>query len=298
MLGVIIVSYKNPERTIDFVNNQLGNLKPEHVVVVVNNSSTMDECEYIANAIGGVACAPDDVVGKYSSYVVNSTENLGFAKGNNLGVRFLMQNNPCSHLLFSNDDIIIDENTDLSPMIDLLDSNRSIGAIGPDVVGLDGRHQSPHYKAVSPYRQIGWMILPFLRKKRKTMSDQPSNPILHEGNCYWISGAFFMMRSDVFISVDGFDPDTFLYSEEPILAERLRSIGKTMYFYPDIKVTHHEGGTTKDSIGNNGIMNLIIESNCIYYRKYLKTPKIIISLYKWLAKRQWNIRVKLHNSRK
>ncbi len=296
MLGVIIVAYKNPQRTINFINAQLPHLKPEHIIVVVNNSSTLEECKKLGDVCGGVACLPDDIIGKYKVYIIQSDNNLGFAQGNNLGVRFLQRNNPCDYILFSNDDIIIEKGTDLTPMIELIEKDKSIGAIGPDIIGLDGRHQSPHRRKISAYRQIGWMLFPWLRKNETSVSNNIEDSAPPIGECYWVSGAFFLMRSGYFSTVNGFDPDTFLYSEEPILAERLKRLGLRMYFDPSIRITHLDGGTTKETIGNNRIMRLIIESNCIYYRKYLKTPKIFVALYKYLATRQWNLRCGVSSS--
>lgn len=283
MLGIIIVAYKNPERTAEYVANQLSRLKNPYVVVVVNNRSTMEGCAALAERCGGTACSPGEIVGKKRVYILHNAENLGFARGNNLGAEFLERNNPCEYLLFSNDDIILRENTDLQPMLDMLDGNAEIGAIGPDIVGIDGRHQSPHRRKISAYRQIGWMLFSAFRRKRMSGDDDNAPPVPEKGFCYWVSGAFFLMRCDVFKQIGGFDSDTFLYSEEPILAERLKSIGKRMYFNPDIRVKHLEGGSTKGSIGHVGIRKYIIESNCVYYRKYLNTPKIVVRLYKFLA---------------
>lgn len=281
MLGIIIVAYKNPERTADYLSNQLPKLTNQYVVVVVNNASTMAECESLASLCGGTACAPDDHVGMRNVYILHSEDNLGFAKGNNLGVEFLSKNHPCEYLLFSNNDIILDANTDLHPMIGLLDKDNSVGAIGPDIVGLDGVSQSPHHHVVSPYRQIGWMLFSRFRKKGRGLQSRASTS--EEGKCYWVSGAFFMMRYDVFSAVNGFDPDTFLYSEEAILAERLRQIGKQMYFYPHVKVVHLEGGTTKENYQRTDIRKILVSSNCVYYRKYLKTPPFVVSFYRWLS---------------
>lgn len=283
MFGVIIVAYKNPARTADYINNQLSKLVNSYVVVVVNNASTMAECESLASLCNGVACEADDNVGRHDVYIVHSAENLGFARGNNLGVDFLAQNNPCEYLLFSNDDIILDAETDLQPMINLLSKDRSIGAIGPNIVGLNGCPQSPHYRIISPYRHIGWILLSrFRNKKDEHKVPNPINP-LKEGSCYWVSGAFFIMSNDDFVSVNGFDPDTFLYSEEAILAERLKIVGKHMYFYPKIRVTHLEGGTTKESYHRTDIRKILVNSNCIYYRKYLKIPYPVVEFYRWLS---------------
>lgn len=284
MLGVIIVAYKNPERTADYINTQLKHLNNEHVTVVVNNASTMDECKVLADSCNGIACKPDDMLGRHNVYIVHSEDNLGFARGNNLGVRFLSRNYPCEHILFSNDDIIISEGTDLQPMINLLERDKSIGAIGPDIIGLDGRHQSPHRKVITPYRQIGWILFSKLRKKRTAMSDG-QDTVPTEGRCYWVSGAFFLMRYGHFSAVNGFDPDTFLYSEEPILAERLKRLGKAMYFYPQVQVTHMEGGSTHKALSNSAMHKTLVQSNCLYYKKYLKCPSAIIYIYKSLSLR-------------
>ncbi|MDE7408074.1 MAG: glycosyltransferase family 2 protein, partial [Muribaculaceae bacterium] len=282
MLGVVIVAYKNPERTADYVKNQLSRLTDPYVVVVVNNASTFEECQRLAELCSGTACKPEDEIGPKKVYVVHSVENLGFAKGNNLGVKVLKRNNPCEYLLFSNDDIILKDPTDLRPMIDLLKDDSSIGAIGPDVVGLDGHHQSPHRRVITAYRQIGWSLLKTFRRKRLAAPSNGENPAPTEGPCYWVSGAFFLMSYADFEAVGGFDPDTFLYMEEAILAERLMTLGKHMYYYPGVQVDHLAGGTIKNTFQNKFIRQMVTESNAIYYRQYLKTPAIVVALYKFL----------------
>lgn len=282
MLGVIIVAYKNSQQTADYINNQLPKLNVPYVVVVVNNKSTFEECKTLASLCNGIACEPNDIIGKHHVYVVHSSDNLGFAKGNNLGVNFLSNNYLCEHILFSNNDIILPNSVNLLPMFRILDNNRNVGAIGPCVIGTDGLHQSPHRKIITAYRQIGWLLLPNLRKKRKTYNKSLIS-VPAEGICYWVSGAFFIMRLDIFSKINGFDPNTFLYSEEPILAERLKSIHMSMYFYPNLQITHLEGGCTKKQFSNIRLQKMIVDSNCIYYKNYLKTPTIVISLYRFLS---------------
>ncbi len=166
MLGIIVVAYKNPELTADYILNQLPNLVNPYVVVVVNNASTMEECRDLALKVGGVVYesgdSPQDKSGNISfnskAFILHSAENLGFAKGNNLGAEFLNRVIHCEHILFSNNDIIIQPQADLSPLTSILDKNPSVGVVGPAVVGLDGHHQSPHRKVVTAYRQIGWIL--------------------------------------------------------------------------------------------------------------------------------------------
>ncbi|MBD5185656.1 MAG: hypothetical protein HDS92_03505 [Bacteroidales bacterium] len=92
------------------------------------------------------------------------------------------------------------------------------------------------------------------------------------------------MSEPDFTAVNGFDPDTFLYGEEPILAEKLKKLGKYMYFYPHLRVNHLAGAAIKNAFKSKVIRQIVAESNCVYYRKYLKSPAVVIALYKFLVK--------------
>lgn len=283
-LGIVVVAYKHPERTADYINSQLPYVKGEYRVVVVNNASTWDECCELAGMVGGVACSPDDMEIDSKVVVVHSAENLGYAKGNNLGVRFLSRNTPAKYILFSNDDIIIGREFDMRPMFDIMEADKRIAAIGPNVVGVDGVLQSPKRRKITAYRQIGWILFSKLRKRRDPVAADSVPQLPEEGQCYWLSGCFFVVRTGDFAAVNGFDPETFLYSEEVILAERFKKIGRHMYFYPGLSVTHLEGASTKAVASSDFIRRNLVESNCIYFRKYLGTFPPVVWLYRFLSR--------------
>lgn len=283
MLGIVIVSYKNFKGTVDFITKELRKITLPYKVAVVDNSSDSILGEKLAQACNGI-CVQEQkaiTVKNSSVFILPVKENIGFARGNNLGADFLIRNFECEHLLFTNDDILIDEPDGVQKMIDFLNQNEDIGAIGPRVIGIDGIDQSPHYRVITPLRQLAWKLLPFMRKKgKKDLSDITVSP--KPSYCYWVSGCFFIMKSNDFISVKGFDPETFLYAEEVILAERLKQTKKREYFYSNTYITHFGGCSTK-SIENKQLKRILKESNCIYYRKYLHCNPIIVWLYKLLC---------------
>ena len=57
-------------------------------------------------------------------------------------------------------------------------------------------------------------------------------------------GSFLLVKAFDFYNCGMFDSHTFLYAEEPILAERMAAIGKRVYYYPDSEVIHEHGVTT------------------------------------------------------
>lgn len=285
VLGVVIVSYKSAQMTIDFVKRELPKVDVPWVCCVVNNAATIEETQGMADGMMAEIVVSDMLQAKELKcggvYIVPATENLGFAKGNNLGVRFLRNNFECSYLLFSNNDVEIQSSNCLSLLIDKLNANAEIGAIGPRIFCLDGGEQLPHDDYVSVYRQIGWHLLPFLRKKNKPQPKESNLPLVRpSGFTYWVQGAFLVMRREDFVTVGMFDPATFLYAEEPILAERLMKIGKRMYYENSVSILHYEGGTIVKQHGNRKSEYMVMESNCYYYRKYLHYNPLLVWLYR------------------
>ena len=283
-IGIIVVSYHNPDMTIRYVTKELPKLATPYTLVVVNVAATQEDSFQLAEACG--LCFVDDegtpTFPDAQRFLIWDKENLGYAKGNNKGAKFLIENFKVDYLLFSNNDIEIIDKDCLSVMIEKMEQNKEIGAIGPRIIGLDGKDQMPHDYPISIYRQIGWMLFPFLRRRKTTENTIEKQDVLKSHFTYWVQGSFLMMRTIDFLNVEMFDSNTFLYAEESIMAERLKKTGKRMYFDSSVKVLHYEGGTIIKENGNSKSRMMAMESNCYYYREYLHYNRLFIALYRWL----------------
>ena len=100
-------------------------------------------------------------------------------------------------------------------LIEKLQSNSQIGIIGPKVLGLDNRCQSPH-PYISFFKK--YIVIPlsslFLsaKTKRKFFDfDYPEKA--KEGFHYMVMGSFFMVRMNDYISCGMMDSNTFMYYE-------------------------------------------------------------------------------------
>lgn len=284
LLGIVIVAYKSAQLTIDFVKKELPKVDVPWVCCIVNNVATQEETCKMAEGVGAEIIKTEtlatDPPKSKGIYIVPLADNVGFARGNNWGVKFLLHNFDCSHLLFANNDVEILSSNCLSVLIDKLNDNPEIGAIGPRIFCLDGGEQLPHDGYVSVYRQIGWHLLPFLRKNKPIPVAQKDSTPRPSGYTYWVQGAFMVMRTDDFLRAGMFDPATFLYAEEPILAERLKAFGKRMYYENSVSILHYEGGTIVKQHGNRKSEYMVMESNCYYYRKYLHYNPLLVWLYR------------------
>ena len=168
-------------------------------------------------------------------------------------------------------------------------SEPQAGAIGPKVIGLDGNLQSPEPFIPFWKRHVAlyWSNL-FMSKSRKAkvFGDDYARTAA-EGWHYRVSGSFFMVRASDWKACGGMDPNTFLYSEEMILSERLKKEGKGVYYYPEVAVIHEHGTTTRKYYDEYRIRMMKFRSECYYYRTYIGTPswQIAVARFTYFLKR-------------
>lgn len=261
MLGIVVVSYHSDERTVQFVRNELSRIGMPHRIVIVDNGVGAGNVSPLA------ALLPEaDVL---------STDNKGFSAGNNAGAAWLAARYPVSAFLFTNNDIHLSSDGVAERMYQKLLDTPGIGSIGPEVVGLDGRRQSPEgYMGL--WSRFVWMyfLTPFLskeRKKRLFLLDYPEKA--EEGSHYKISGSFYMIEADTFREIGMMDDHTFLYAEENILSDRLAKVGKTCYFFPEVRVVHEHSRTISESYDLRRRRWMQFESMAYYYHAYRGYPE-------------------------
>ena len=266
MIGIIVINYRSEEKTISFVKNEMSKVSSDNAVVIVDNGSTDESFTTLLEAFKGW---PSQYV-----FVVPSKENLGFAKGNNLGAEVAINQFDPDVLLFANNDISLCSDDVVDRMALKLLSEPKAGALGPKVIGLDGGLQSPEPFIPFWKRHVSiyWSNL-FMSKKRKAeVFGEDYAEKATEGWHYRVSGSFFMVRTSDWKACGGMDPNTFLYSEEMILSERLKKDGKGVYYYPEVAVVHEHGTTTRKYFDEHRIRMMKYRSECYYYKTYIGTP--------------------------
>lgn len=274
-LASIIVNYKSEERTIKYIQEELlpKNSIPQ-VIIIVNNGATTQSsntlsCSLKAPIVADISTAIEES----SIYIIHNVENSGFAKGNNLGVNFITSHFKVDYLLFSNNDIRFIDSNIIETLIHKLKNLPDVGIIGPKVIGLDGKNQNPYI--YTPFwnemlnrswgRFIpGWKLIDLDRENAT------------EGYYYRLMGSFFICPIDDFIRCGMMDNNTFLYSEEEILAERMIKIKKKCYYLPTIKILHEHGFTTSKFLIKSDLIGL--KSKLYYFKKYKGVSYLKLSI--------------------
>lgn len=266
MLGIIIVNYREYDRTERFIREEISRIRMPYRLVVVDNGGDEAQARALEERTGAeVLVRPND----------------GFAAGCNAGAEQLKD---AEYLLFTNSDLHLASDNVVDALVARLESDSEIGVIGPEVVGLDGRRQSPE-----PYMGLWdryvWMYLstPFLSKETKRKRFQlDASEEAGEGFHYRVMGSFFLCRREDWEKAGGMDPHTFLYAEESILSERMQAIGKKVYFLPSVTVVHEHGATIRSHIDRRKAAWLRFRSDAYFYRVYKGYPAWQTTLAGWI----------------
>ena len=281
-LGIIIVNYKSHDETVNYIENELSKISIPHVIVVVNNSDDGVHGGKLAESLKAqhYHCNDMDPVPNSDRIVITEPENLGYGRGNNLGAMFINQHFDTDWILISNNDLVLPESDVVQSLIATAERDPKIGMIGPRVRTPTGRDQSPHrYKSIWTLLILPKLLYPvwaiFQRSglvAGEVVSNAPS------GYYFRIMGCFFLVRSDAFVAIDGFDDRTFMYGEECIICTRLRQKNFETYFSSEHNITHFHGQTTSNYFSTRKLKEQTLKSLLIFFKDYDNQPDWVCKL--------------------
>ena len=230
-LSIVIICWNDWKVLQDCLRSIFeGTHKIEYEVIVSDNGSTDGSVE------GVRAQFP-------AARVIENRANLGFAKGNNLGIREARG----EYILILNPDTIIHDGS-LDRWIEFADRHPKAGGFGCLVQYLDGRYQETGRPFPTVWR--GLLAALYLRQLGRI-----SNLFL--ADCYlgWYgdserevevqAGCCVMFRGELLKKLGGFDEQFFYQFEEVDLCLRVWQSGHPIRFTPDASITHLGGQSVR-----------------------------------------------------
>jgi GT2 family glycosyltransferase len=270
MIGIVIVSYRSDDLTVRFIREELSKVSLPYRIVVVDNGADETEASALAARIPEAVVLP--------------AENKGFAAGNNLGVRWLVEHVRPDYILLTNNDIHFRSDHLVETLCETAAAHPEAGAVGPEILGPDSRRQGP-YRYQGLWDRFVWMYLstPFLSREAKRRRFGLDYPEKAEAGIHDVlSAAFLLVDPDAFLRAGLFDEGTFLYAEENILSDRMGRIGKGFYYEPAVTVLHEHGKTIgREHDGKNRAM-MQFDSMAWYYYRYRGCSRLSVRLARML----------------
>ncbi|MDF0718812.1 glycosyltransferase family 2 protein [Kaistella sp. PBT33-4] len=266
-IRIVILNYNEPQFTADLVN-QLGKQTYTNTeIVVVDNASEPQHREMLHRLL------PPHV------YTIYSPLNIGYSRGNNLGLRLPSSREIDYHLVLNND-IVIEDPDFIRKMAEGLNHNAPAGAVaGSPLVNTVAsavlQEQQIQVRRVLSKNQMFKLatpvFTPFIRKLTDHFVYRSELP--YRGKymiCDSVNGAAFIIEDKFLRDIDFLDEGTFLYYEELILGRQIKDLGKTCFLNGYTEIKHLQGVSTK-SRGrqiNVQMERYKYESTLYYLKKY------------------------------
>lgn len=241
-LTVVTVNFNTKKFTIDCIESVFASTKGINFEMIVVDNASSD---------GSVAAIKKFKKDKNLKdlRVVVSKKNLGFAGGNNLGIKKA----DSRYILFLNSDTVVKNNV-LSEMVTWMDEHDDVGVSSCALKNSDGSMQGTGGYFPSLIRVFSWMtiqdlplvdliIKPFHPMKPKAGS-AGSSFYTKKRQLDWVTGAFALVRKEVLDQVGGFDEEYHMYTEEVDLFYRIKKKGWKVYYLPQWSVVHFGGASS------------------------------------------------------
>ncbi|WP_051237892.1 glycosyltransferase family 2 protein [Lacticigenium naphthae] len=252
-LGIVILNYLNWEDTVECIDSIYNQTYGDLEIVVVDNNSKNRSIENIKGKI--IADKK-----RIPIHFLQSDENLGFAKGNNLGIHYCINKLNISNVFVVNNDTIFKE-FDYFEKLVKVPMDKTVGAIGTRIVGSDGNNQNPIYFNPSLKSVFRELIFPIIETYRNIKRFVQSNRIegrkekdskkdTTQKSGYILHGAAILLTENYLNKATGFYPKTFLYYEENILGLIFKKMNLKMIYLDDIEIYHKEDQSSTMSFNN------------------------------------------------
>jgi len=233
-LSIIIVNYNVKEflqNLLNSIQKSIRNISSE--IIVIDNASDDGSVEMIKEKYPFIK-------------LICNKENIGFGGANNQGLEIANG----EFLLLLNPDSIVQEDT-FKTLIDFFNQTPVAGLAGCKIINSDGSIQLACRRSF-PGPWTSFCKVTGLSKifPNSRIFARYNLTYLDENKTYEvdaISGAFMMMRREVYEKIGGFDPQFFMYGEDLDLCYRAQKAGYKVYYVHSTQIIHYKGESTKRS---------------------------------------------------
>jgi len=221
VLSVILVNYKRAHDTIECIQSLQQSTFRDFEIIAVDNASDDGSGESIRARFPSVR-------------LIESPTNVGFAEGNNLGIRQALASD-CKFILLLNNDTIVDPKA-LSAMITTMTDHPDAGVVGakiyyydkPRVLWYAGGYFNPH-STFGGHVGIG---------------EEDHGAYNREQQCTLVTGCCMLFRREVPEHIGLLDSDYFAYLEDADFCVRAMRYGYSLYYQPESSIYHKVSSTS------------------------------------------------------
>lgn len=255
-LAFLILNFGTYEETTECVSSIVEHVDTnDYKIVIVDNGSKDNSLNQLQNKYLDSA----------SIDVISTGKNLGFAQGNNVGIKYVNEKYSPDFVVVLNSDIELFQDELYARLLAEYEHSH-FGVWGPMmIIGTARCDDSPWVPMTlaqaqarlaayeKNYKRLKYLPYFFYRAINKISSALTQRQLeqrKHED--FWryqtdveLQGAFLVFSKEMFQHIQGFNSRTFLYYEEQLLYLAVKRAGMKMVYDPRYAVYHKDGVSTK-----------------------------------------------------
>lgn len=220
---IVILNWNGVAHLRRFLPSVIAAAPADVEVIVADNGSTDDSVEVLRREFPSVT-------------LLRMDRNYGFAGGYNRA----LQQIEADYYVLLNSDVETPVGW-LEPLVETLDRNPDVAVVSPKLISSEERRMFEYAGASGGYLDV--LGYPFCRGRILRTVEEDRGQYDDERDLFWVSGAAFCCRADVFHALGGFDDDFFAHMEEIDLCWRMQLAGYRVRVVPRSRVYHLGGGT-------------------------------------------------------
>lgn len=265
-VSIIILNWNSKKVTLDCLNSLLnGTDYPKNLlnIILVDNGST-DGSKEIFNE-------------NFSREIdlISLNENLGFIKGNNLGISYALEKFNPDYILLLNSDTLIVQKDWLKILVETAEKDEKIGIVGPKLMFPNGKIQWSGKK--TDKNPISLILQTMTARNNPGFAEFEKNAPYSNftGEVNTISGACMLIKMELIRNIGLLDVSLCpMYQEDVEYSFRAWKNGYKVMYNGNIKVVHYEGYSS-----NNGF-----KSNENVWKEYLALRNSIIVSLRYIGR--------------
>ncbi len=230
LVSIIILAWNGKDVISQNLKSVLSNFDSEKCeLIVVDNASTDNTVEIVKDL------TKDLPEGCFK--LIENKENLGFAKGNNVGIKEATG----KYILLLNQDVEQKKDAILK-MIEFLEndeanSGKKYGAVAPQLLFPNGEVQDFSCRPLYDWNVLLKDYLSFGRYRKKFYDHSKSQDVEQP------MASVLMIRGDLLKELNGLDENEnfWIYFNDVDLSYRIKQAGFNHYFLADVQFFHHHG---------------------------------------------------------
>jgi len=238
--SVIILNWNGWQDTLQCLESLMAIKEPEIDVLVVDNGSSDESTVKIEEFISDNQRL--DRRGSVSISLIKNKENLGFAGGNNVGIKEAYKQG-ANYILLLNNDTIVDPDF-LKEMLAVMEKHHTIGLANPKIYRMaeNGEKTNRFWFAGA---DINWL---HTKGMHRFLNEEDSGQL--DGHEYvetgYATGGCLLIRRQTLEEIHLMPEDYFLYYEDAEWSLHARKAGWLCAVIPSAKVWHKGAASTRE----------------------------------------------------